>query len=46
MVTGNRVAFTYPTAGQQNINTITPFAGVRDGRTGLSAHGRDQTRWR
>jgi PKD repeat protein len=25
-VTGNRVAFTYPTAGQQNINTITPFS--------------------
>jgi PKD repeat protein len=24
-VTGNRVAFTYPIAGQQNINTITPF---------------------
>jgi hypothetical protein len=25
-VTGNRVAFTYPTPGQQNIDTITPFA--------------------
>jgi hypothetical protein len=25
-VTGNRVAFAYPTVGQQNINTITPFA--------------------
>jgi PKD repeat protein len=25
-VTANRVAFTYPTAGQQNINTLTPFA--------------------
>jgi PKD repeat protein len=25
-VTGNRVAFAYPTAGQQNINTITPFS--------------------
>jgi PKD repeat protein len=25
-VTANRVAFTYPTAGQQNINTITPFS--------------------
>ena len=29
-VTGNRVAFTYPTAGQQNINTHHPVhAGVR-----------------
>jgi hypothetical protein len=25
-VTGNRVAFTYPTAGQQNVNTITPVS--------------------
>jgi hypothetical protein len=25
-VTGNRVAFTYPTAGQQNVSTITRFA--------------------
>ena len=25
-VTGNRVGFTYPTADQQNINTITPFS--------------------
>jgi PKD repeat protein len=25
-VTPDRVAFTYPTAGQQNINTITPFS--------------------
>ena len=25
-VTGNRVAFTYPTPGQQNIDTLTPFS--------------------
>jgi PKD repeat protein len=25
-VTANRVAFAYPTAGQQNINTLTPFS--------------------
>ena len=25
-VTGNRVAFTYPAAGQQNIDTLTPFS--------------------
>jgi PKD repeat protein len=25
-VSGNRVAFSYPSAGQQNINTITPFS--------------------
>jgi PKD repeat protein len=25
-VTGNRIAFTYPTAGQQNLDTLTPFA--------------------
>jgi PKD repeat protein len=25
-VTGNRIAFAYPTAGQQNVDTLTPFA--------------------
>jgi PKD repeat protein len=25
-VTANRVAFSYPTAGQQNVNTLTPFS--------------------
>ena len=49
-VTANRVVFTYPTAGQQNINTLTPFAwspvtGAQAYRLTIGNHSRARSLW-